>query len=73
MIKMNEDPGRGGGGAVAASNSYPSGSASLSARPQRQRPTLGIPSNSGTPSFFSGKTFFAGKYYMSRYCTGKNI
>lgn len=51
---MSDD--RGGGGslkAATASSTTPSGSQSWSARPARQRPTLGIPSNSAQQSGFN--------------------
>ena len=49
---MNDDRGGGGSlGAVSASNTTQSGSASWSSRPARPRPSLGIPSNSGGQAF----------------------
>ena len=48
-------------GAATASSTTPSGSQSWSARPARQRPTLGIPSSSAKPS---GLNFGSGNYHL---------
>ena len=54
---MNDVRGRGGSiEAMTTSNSTASGSGSLSSRPARPRPSLGIPTNTGQQFNFSGNT-----------------
>ena len=66
---MNDDRGGGGSlGAVSASNTTQSGSASWSSRPARPRPSLGIPSNSGGQAFnFSSGIKFTSRYIILDY------